>query len=47
MYGDSIPFVYDLLNTAKGKDYEAEAAAVVELIGRQQPAARSIRDVGR
>ena len=46
MYEHTAEVVYDLLNTARGKDYAGEAAAVVELIRDVRPDAASVLDVG-
>lgn len=47
VYEQSARYVYDILNTARGKDYEAEAVAVAGIIGRRTTAAApSVLDVG-
>lgn len=46
VYEESAEVVYDLLNTARGKDYVGEAAAVADIIRRTSPDARTLLDVG-
>lgn len=45
MYGPDFAEIYDLIYTARGKDYRAEADTVTGLIRDRRPAARSLLDV--
>lgn len=46
VYEDSAQDAYDILNTARGKDYAGEAAALAEIIRAHDPSARTVLDVG-
>ncbi|WP_430477985.1 class I SAM-dependent methyltransferase [Streptomyces sp. P11-1] len=45
MYGNDSAELYDLLHSARGKDFEGEAAAVAALVGDRKPDAASLLDI--
>lgn len=45
MYGRAA-HLYDLIYEAQGKDYAAEAAGIVDIVGANDPGAESLLDVG-
>jgi SAM-dependent methyltransferase len=46
LYDNGFADVYDQIYAAAGKDYAGEAAALADLIGRRNPGAASVLDVG-
>lgn len=46
MYEQSPEHVYDILNTARGKNYAGEAAAIAEIVRAHDDAATTLLDVG-